>query len=102
MSRKSKWTKRVSSALMGSAAAMLLLGILLTPNIILADEDPIDPNGYAPCGGCLGTCQGSAAPCPLQKTCNADPNIASSCKNISGGTCQCGLRSGDPTRCDCK
>lgn len=107
MTRKT-WLESLSTALFGLSAAVLLFGVLLTPNVVLADEDPLAPDSPTKkaCTGCsagAGFCPQTLGPngCNvIGKTCQ-DDGTGNHCM-ASGGTCGCDkIPFSNPVMCDC-
>jgi hypothetical protein len=93
-------TEILAQLLMAAASSLLVAGLLLTPNVVLADEDPLPPAPVA-CKNCRS---GGANECPGQRTpCNSPSRL---CRNQSGktgcGNCICQeVPNSDPKKCDC-
>jgi hypothetical protein len=88
-----------SAALLGLALALLVFGVLLTPNVVLADE-PIGPDGGFVACACTGTCAGQNSACNPPGTCL--PNPPSNCTNANGQTCSCKANPKSPGFCTCQ
>ena len=86
---------RIGSSICALASALLLLvGVLLIPNVVLADQ--YIPNNVGICGGCSGNCPSSLPPCAVQTNqCNPTGTACPVSDN-----CQCGDFDGDGV-CDC-
>lgn len=89
--------KASSSVLLGLALALLVVGVLLTPNVVLADE-PITPSAvFKPvCPACTGTCTVPAAPpCPFFPPPPPAPPLCgpafpgADCTDGNGQSCTC-------------
>lgn len=72
----------MSSALLGLSAVTLLMGVLLTPNVVVANDEIV--NGFspliAPCTGCAGGCPNKPRPCSgTQANCTQTGSSCISC-----------------------
>ena len=88
MARTTQLADAASSILTGVATLALILGLVLTPNVVVADDSPIIPNNMvAACVGCTAAC-GGGAPCSgVAKQCAAAP--PGLCQDAGGVLCGC-------------
>lgn len=100
--------KASSTVLLGLALALLVVGVLLTPNVVLADE-PIGPSNVVKpvCPTCSGICTAPLPPppCPFfpppgqQRCADVTPG---SCTDGNGQSCACEQTPGFlPPTCGC-
>jgi hypothetical protein len=96
MHRLKNWLRIASSSCALTSALLVLVGVLLIPNVVLADQ--YIPNNAGVCSGCAGTCPSSPTPCTtvIPKTCTQTGNSCTQadnckCDDIDGnGVCECG------------
>jgi hypothetical protein len=101
MARTNRLADAASSILTGVATLTLILGLLLTPNVVVADDSliPTMPLPVAVCAGCTAAC-GGAIPCSgLAKKCAA--GVANGC--VDGNNVLCGCADAvTPGTCACE
>lgn len=98
MTGNTGWMRVASSALLGLSTVALLLGVLLTPNVVVAkDEIGGVATMISICGGCAGTCPNKPKPCSGgQPTC-LNTGTSQSCNG-----CGCAEKPSDPAHCQCQ
>lgn len=94
MTARSRCLNAISAILMRSSLATALLGVLLMPNLVHADEDVL--TGQVLACVCKGNCNATVKPCS-KKTCEDTPPGSASCQN-----CGCSEDTNNPTLCACQ
>lgn len=98
MARIKSGMRAASSVLLGLSVVALVMGVLLTPNVVVAsDEIGGVTTMIAICGGCAGTCPNKAKPCS---------GVLATCLNTGTSTsctgCGCEEKPSDPAHCQCQ
>lgn len=113
MARSNRLADVASSLLSGVATLMLLTGLLLAPNVVVADDPILDPGGgagpgqqVAPCNGCntdtrVSTCKAATTNCFLAAL-KCVPSAPAGCQDGTGNVCGCGDQSSTTGACDCE
>lgn len=94
MTGRIRFMNITASIFMGSSFATGILAVLMIPNVVFGDDDPL--TGQILTCVCVGTCPAGAPPCSL-KTCTDTPPGSASCQN-----CGCSEDPNNSSVCACQ